>query len=94
MFFAINIFFFKLKEFFFYQRYLGKIFLQLCTMDAFAVYLNPTVKLFSKEPRDTYLKIFKESIATAEQIPEGYLYRKKIKYIILNYILLSFVTQN
>ncbi|XP_051160676.1 intermembrane lipid transfer protein Vps13 isoform X3 [Leptopilina boulardi] len=47
---------------------------KLCTMDAFAVYLNPTVKLFSKEPRDTYLKIFKESIATAEKIPEGYLY--------------------
>lgn len=46
-------------------------------MDAFAVYLNPTVKLFSKEPRDTYLKIFKESIATAEKIPEGYLYCKK-----------------
>ncbi|XP_043479643.1 vacuolar protein sorting-associated protein 13 isoform X2 [Leptopilina heterotoma] len=47
---------------------------KLCTMDAFAVYLNPTVKLFSKEPRDTYLKIFKESIATADLIPEGFLY--------------------
>ncbi|XP_033213445.1 vacuolar protein sorting-associated protein 13 isoform X2 [Belonocnema kinseyi] len=47
---------------------------KLCTMDAFAVYLNPTTKLFSKEPRDSYLKIFSESIATADRIPDGYQY--------------------
>lgn len=52
-------------------------------MDAFAVYLNPTTKLFSKEPRDTYLKIFSESIATADRIPDGYQYCKKQITIII-----------
>ncbi|XP_031777535.1 vacuolar protein sorting-associated protein 13 isoform X3 [Nasonia vitripennis] len=47
---------------------------KLCTMDGFAVYLNPSPKQFSIEPKDMYLKIFAESIATADFVPEDYQY--------------------
>ncbi|XP_058806498.1 intermembrane lipid transfer protein Vps13 isoform X2 [Phymastichus coffea] len=47
---------------------------KLCTMDGFAVYLNPSPKQFSTEPQSKYLQIFSESIATADHIPEDYQY--------------------
>ena len=47
-------------------------------MDALAVYLNPKTNLFSKESRDNYFKIFSDSIATADHIPEGYQYCKHL----------------
>ena len=45
-------------------------------MDGFAVYLNPTAKQFSSEPKSKYMQIFSESIATAEFVPEDYQYCK------------------
>lgn len=45
-------------------------------MDGLAFYLNPSVVQFSNEPSTKYIKIFSESIATADYIPAGYQYCK------------------
>ncbi|KAJ8665252.1 hypothetical protein QAD02_006914 [Eretmocerus hayati] len=47
---------------------------KLCTLDGFAIYLNPTAKQFNTEPISEYLRIFTESIATAEFVPADYHY--------------------
>ncbi|XP_015115234.1 vacuolar protein sorting-associated protein 13 isoform X2 [Diachasma alloeum] len=47
---------------------------KLLTMDGFAVYLNPNLMQFSKQPLTKYLSLFSESIATTDHVPEDYQY--------------------
>lgn len=47
---------------------------KLLTMDGFAVYLNPNLLQFSKQPASDYLRLFSESIATMDHTLEDYQY--------------------
>ncbi|XP_011301984.1 vacuolar protein sorting-associated protein 13C isoform X2 [Fopius arisanus] len=47
---------------------------KLLTMDGFAVYLNPNLLQFSRQSQCDYLRLFSESIATMDCVPQDYQY--------------------
>lgn len=52
------------------------MFFQLCTLDGFAVYLNPTAEQFSNNSQPNYSDLFYSGIATIDYNPPGYQYCK------------------
>ncbi|XP_044002668.1 vacuolar protein sorting-associated protein 13 isoform X3 [Aphidius gifuensis] len=47
---------------------------KLCTLDGFAVYLNPNLMQFSQQSPTKYLNLFSSSIATIDFVPNDYEY--------------------